>query len=176
MIARLMREGFGASVNTCKTCSIRARLLCFYLRRERNTSFWHCWWSTFSSKRKFSLHSPFFYSLENGQSCSGMAINDLLSFISFFILRSFILLFVLYFSSILLPFNHFPRSDVNECTDVIASCGLGAECINLNGSFDCRCREGFQKIEDNCAGHTTVIPFILPVYFPYKPKEIWVRI
>ena len=91
MIARLMREGFGASVNTCKTCSIRARLLCFYLRRERNTSFWHCWWSTFSSERKFSLHSPFFYSLENGQSCSGMDINDLLSFISFFVLSFFCL-------------------------------------------------------------------------------------
>ena len=37
---------------------------------------------------------PFFYSLENGESCSGMAINDLLSFISFFILSIFFLFYI----------------------------------------------------------------------------------
>ena len=94
MISKLMLEDFGASVNACKTCSIPARLLCFYLHRERNTSFCHGWWSTFSSERKFSLHSPFFYSLENGQSCSRMAINDLISIISYFVLSFFCLFYI----------------------------------------------------------------------------------
>ena len=166
-----MREDFGASVNACKTCSIPARLLCFYLHRI--LVFVAVGGQHFRA-RESSLsipHSFIHWKMVRVAQGWPLTIYYLLFHTSFF--HSFVCFI---FSSILLPFNHFPRSDVNECTDVIASCGLGAECINLNGSFDCRCREGFQKIEDNCAGHTTVIPVILPVYFSYKPKAIWVRI
>lgn len=113
--------------------------------------------------RESSLSIPHSY----GQSRSGMTIDDLLSIISYLVLSFFCLFYIFHPSCF-----HFPRSDVNECTDVIASCGLGAECINLNGSFDCQCLEGFQKIGDNCAGHTTVIPVILPVYFSYLGSNI----
>lgn len=46
----------------------------------------------------------------------------------------------------------FPNLDTDECADAEAVCGLGAHCINLNGSFDCRCRSGFQKTGENCTG------------------------
>ena len=41
---------------------------------------------------------------------------------------------------------------MDECANAEAVCGLGADCINLNGSFDCRCRSGFQKTGENCTG------------------------
>ena len=50
------------------------------------------------------------------------------------------------------PFRVFPNLDTDECADAEAVCGLGADCINLNGSFDCSCRSGFQKTEENCTG------------------------
>ena len=43
-------------------------------------------------------------------------------------------------------------TDRNECTDGSADCGPGAECINLNGSFACQCRAGFQEAGNNCTG------------------------
>lgn len=91
-----MGEGFGASVNTCKTCSIHARLLSFYLSREANTNF-----DTVGSQQSF-IHWKMF------RVAQGWSLTILiLTIISFFV-RSFILFFfVLYFSSILLPFNHF---------------------------------------------------------------------
>lgn len=49
-----------------------------------------------------------------------------------------------------LPFNFI--TDINECTDGSADCGPGAECINLNGSFACQCRAGFQEAGNNCTG------------------------
>ena len=52
-----------------------------------------------------------------------------------------------YFLSLL-----FPNLDTDECADAELVCGLGADCINLNGTFDCRCRSGFQKTKENCTG------------------------
>lgn len=43
-------------------------------------------------------------------------------------------------------------TDINECTGGSADCGPGAECINLNGSFACQCRAGFQEAGNNCTG------------------------
>ena len=51
--------------------------------------------------------------------------------------------------------------DFDECAALTAECGPGAECINLNGSFRCQCREGFEKIGNNCTGQTN---FILQLY------------
>ena len=48
-------------------------------------------------------------------------------------------------------------SDTDECANAISLCGRGAECINLNGSFDCRCRAGFQTIGDNCTGRSVSV-------------------
>lgn len=49
-----------------------------------------------------------------------------------------------------LPFTFI--TDINECTDGSADCRSGAECINLNGSFACQCRAGFQEAGNNCTG------------------------
>ena len=163
-----MRKGFGASVNTCETCSITARLLFFICAGKGILVFDTVGGQHFQARESSLsiLHSFIHWKMVRVAQGWPLTIYYLLFHTSFF--HSFV---CLYFSSILLSFNHFPRSDVNECTDVIASCGLGAECINLNGSFDCRCREGFQKIKDNCAGHTTVIPVILPVYFHISQRR-----
>ena len=89
-----MRKDFGASVNTCKTCSITARLLFFICAGKGILVFDTVGGHHFRARESSLSILPFFYSLENGESCSGMAINDLLSFISFFILSIFCLFYI----------------------------------------------------------------------------------
>ena len=58
-------------------------------------------------------------------------------------------------------------SDVDECTAGTAECGTWAECINLNGSFACRCLPGFQKSGNNCTG-LTISTFHTCIYSPFQ--------
>lgn len=115
MISRLMRKGFGASVNTCKTCSITARLV-FFICAGKGILVFDTVGGQHFQARESSLHSPFFYSLENGQSCSGMAINDLLSFISYFVLSFFCLFYIFYPS-----YFHFIIFHVQMLTNALTS-------------------------------------------------------
>ena len=57
-----------------------------------------------------------------------------------------------YPGSLLISYNLFLIADINECDEGTADCVNGAECINVNGSFTCQCRVGFQKTADNCTG------------------------
>lgn len=43
-----------------------------------------------------------------------------------------------------LPAMHFPRTDINECSEYKSSspCGLSAFCMNLEGSYLCQCPHG----------------------------------
>lgn len=47
--------------------------------------------------------------------------------------------------------------DLDECTSGTAQCGPGAECINLNGTFACQCRVGFEKIGNSCIGELNLL-------------------
>ena len=51
--------------------------------------------------------------------------------------------------------------DVDECVEGLANCGAGAECINLNGTYECQCLLGYQKSENNCTGRTNISSYIL---------------
>lgn len=42
--------------------------------------------------------------------------------------------------------------DVNECEVYPTICDTDEKCQNLQGSYTCNCREGFQKIEGTCSG------------------------
>uniref|UniRef100_A0A4D5RTH0 Putative lipophorin receptor n=1 Tax=Ixodes scapularis TaxID=6945 RepID=A0A4D5RTH0_IXOSC len=45
--------------------------------------------------------------------------------------------------------------DVNECTSGQHNCHVHAECMNLEGSFACRCRPGYNGDGVNCQGEPT---------------------
>jgi len=42
--------------------------------------------------------------------------------------------------------------DVNECINprLYGSCDANADCVNLNGGFECKCRSGFFQSEEAC--------------------------
>lgn len=42
--------------------------------------------------------------------------------------------------------------DINECENNQDICGNEKVCQNLEGSYMCNCKEGFQKNEDSCEG------------------------
>lgn len=37
----------------------------------------------------------------------------------------------------------YPTSDIDECLEGYHDCDGNATCVNLGGSFTCRCNEGF---------------------------------
>lgn len=39
--------------------------------------------------------------------------------------------------------NYFPFSDVDECSDSTHTCGAGATCHNLDGTYSCECASGY---------------------------------
>jgi hypothetical protein len=43
------------------------------------------------------------------------------------------------------------QKDTNECTNLTV-CSDNATCINLIGSYECRCQDGFKYINDSCQG------------------------
>ena len=44
--------------------------------------------------------------------------------------------------------------DINECVEDFDVCGSEKVCKNLEGSFECDCKEGFQRnsTSENCEG------------------------
>lgn len=48
------------------------------------------------------------------------------------------------------PFYLFP--DVNECVTNTHRCNLHAECLNTQGSFQCKCKQGYRGSGFDCAG------------------------
>ena len=47
--------------------------------------------------------------------------------------------------------------DVNECLS--SPCGNNATCNNTEGSFNCSCKQGFERHGLNCPGKI-VLPFL----------------
>ena len=46
---------------------------------------------------------------------------------------------------------HFSYTDFDECQPFKSSCHFDAECINTEGSYDCRCRPGYLGDGFDCA-------------------------
>ena len=44
--------------------------------------------------------------------------------------------------------------DINECDQAGARCDVNADCMNTIGSFNCRCRPGYEGDGQNCTGTT----------------------
>lgn len=53
-------------------------------------------------------------------------------------------------------------TDVDECNvPEMESCDPNADCTNSIGSFDCRCRPGYEGDGQNCTGITAMCLFII---------------
>ena len=44
------------------------------------------------------------------------------------------------------------RTDIDECSEGTHSCDINAECINVNGSFNCMCLDGLNGDGFSCFG------------------------
>ena len=42
------------------------------------------------------------------------------------------------------------HSDIDECLQGLDTCGSNTVCINMEGSFECICMEGFVEIDGQC--------------------------
>ncbi len=42
--------------------------------------------------------------------------------------------------------------DVNECSPELEKCGSNSQCVNTDGSFSCRCNEGYTGNGVTCTG------------------------
>ena len=43
-------------------------------------------------------------------------------------------------------------TDINECTENLDDCSDNANCVNLIGSFECLCLDGFRGDGRTCSG------------------------
>ena len=47
----------------------------------------------------------------------------------------------------------FTVSDIDECIDGTHRCDVNAECNNIQGSYNCSCKDGFHGNGTNCTGN-----------------------
>lgn len=47
----------------------------------------------------------------------------------------------------------FVISDINECTEGLPGCHVNAECIKNEGSYKCKCKDGFDGDGITCTGN-----------------------
>ena len=40
--------------------------------------------------------------------------------------------------------------DIDECSEVLHNCDMNADCADIDGSFTCTCREGFEGDGISC--------------------------
>ena len=88
--------------------------------------------------------------------------------------RRVLVLFKLYFFSCYILLHHiylivlFFPSDVDECKDGTANCPVNTDCVNIKGSYSCRCNEGYRRNEaGDCAGLSqTTYRFVT------KPRQV----
>lgn len=57
--------------------------------------------------------------------------------------------------------HHCSLLDVNECEEVLDNCDENADCENTQGSFECKCKQGYAGDGVNCYGkndkHTSTL-------------------
>lgn len=39
--------------------------------------------------------------------------------------------------------------DIDECNENLSNCDVNAECENFQGTYKCKCKEGYQSITSN---------------------------
>ena len=47
--------------------------------------------------------------------------------------------------------------DIDECTTGVGVCHGETKCVNMPGTFVCRCREGYTGIGSTCTGIITIM-------------------
>ena len=40
--------------------------------------------------------------------------------------------------------------DIDECSTTLHNCSTSEICVNMNGTFDCPCRSGYERINERC--------------------------
>ena len=61
----------------------------------------------------------------------------------------------------------FSHSDINECTSAVPHCSPNATCNNTEGSYQCRCKEGFSGDGKECQGKNMRCSDYVKVVFEY---------
>ena len=56
--------------------------------------------------------------------------------------------------------------DINECLTGSHDCSNNAECVNLDGTFQCKCNAGFTGDGHLCHGNCLFIYIYIYVYIP----------
>ena len=59
--------------------------------------------------------------------------------------------------------------DINECTRVFKICSklTNSYCFNNNGSYECKCNTGYEKINDRCEGYNIAKYLYYILFFIY---------
>ena len=52
---------------------------------------------------------------------------------------------------------YFVVSDINECTEGLPGCHADAECINNQGSYNCKCKDGLAGDGITCVGNYWIL-------------------
>lgn len=56
---------------------------------------------------------------------------------------------------------YFVVLDIDECTKGTHSCHVNAVCINIQGSYNCTCKDGYSGDGRNCTGINENINLLL---------------
>ena len=49
------------------------------------------------------------------------------------------------------PLTTFSLQDIDECAAQTNPCG-DHECVNKPGDFNCKCKDGYKNVDDECVG------------------------
>ena len=59
----------------------------------------------------------------------------------------------------MIKFSFFVVLDIDECANGTHSCDVNALCNNTQGSYNCKCKDGFRGDGMNCTGKLSETPF-----------------
>ena len=58
--------------------------------------------------------------------------------------------------------------DINECLEHTQPCDINADCNNLNGTYNCSCKSGYQGDGFNCTGELRLDLLIWYEFYQWK--------
>ena len=72
-------------------------------------------------------------------------------------------------------FHEYIFPDINECADKADNCHADAKCINMIGTYNCSCNDGYSGNGFHCEGECVYL--IYPHYFSDMfGMSIWLRV
>ena len=60
-----------------------------------------------------------------------------------------------------IPINCLLYADIDECSDQTNDCTENSICVNTRGSYECRCKPGYDSIGSLCERNNKVLTQIL---------------